>query len=164
MGKSIAVKLGALCILAVIVFSANGVNAQTPVILSAVVKTETTVSLSWTISNDSIPNYEIIAGFELYMSSTGPNGPYSKVWSTLNNQQTSTYINDLSPDASYCFYIIATGLSGSYQSNTVQVIMSPNSTAAPSPTVPEFSPLAIVPLLLSMFVVAVILRHRKATK
>jgi hypothetical protein len=40
-------------------------------------------------------------------------------------------------------------------------ILESNSSPSPSPTVPEFSWLAILPLLLSMFAVAVIVRHRK---
>ena len=41
--------------------------------------------------------------------------------------------------------------------------ISPNSTLSPSPSVPELSWLDIVPLLLSLFFVAVVLRQRKAS-
>ena len=45
-------------------------------------------------------------------------------------------------------------------SNT-QTITIPNNSTSPTPTVPEFPAIAIVPLLLSLFSVAVIVRHRK---
>jgi hypothetical protein len=55
------------------------------------------------------------------MSSTGINGQYAKIWNTLDNQRMSTNVDDLSPATEYYFYLVATGLSGNYKSNTVQV-------------------------------------------
>ena len=45
--------------------------------------------------------------------------------------------------------------------NTQTLTIPADSSASPSPTVPEFSWLAIVPLLLSVFALAVIVKHRK---
>ena len=45
--------------------------------------------------------------------------------------------------------------------STTQTITILNNSASPTPTVPEFSWLVILPLLLSVFSVALIVRHRK---
>jgi hypothetical protein len=42
--------------------------------------------------------------------------------------------------------------------------LNPTPNPTPTPTVPELSWLVIVPLLLSLFSVALIVRHRKTTK
>ncbi len=44
---------------------------------------------------------------------------------------------------------------------TITIGETTSSSPTPSPTVPEFSTLAVLPLLLSIFSIAVILRHRK---
>lgn len=59
------------------------------------------------------------------------------------------------------------GLGAPYVLNNEQyyplgyVMPNPTPTATPSPTVPEFSAIAIVPLLLSVFTVALVLKNRK---
>ena len=54
--------------------------------------------------------------------------------------------------------------SGWSQTQTFTMPASITSSSTPTPTVPEFSWLVIVPLLLSMFFVAVTIRHRKTAK
>ena len=192
MSKNIFATVLTLSFTVIFAFSANIASAQPPLALTATGETETTIFLSWTISYQSsvIPGYEIIAGYELYMSSTGQEGPYIKVWNTMISQQMSTYVNNLSPDASYFFYVVATGLSGTYYSDKVQVTMlpgatsipisslTPNSTAPPisnpptySPTEPsttpppkvsETSPLAILPLFLSALYLVALIRQKKS--
>ena len=63
-------------------------------------------------------------------------------------------------------YITVIALPTLSPSQTSTTSISPNSTIpslspSPSPTVPEFPPLAILPLFLSMLSVAIILKHRK---
>lgn len=99
----------------------SAIGNATAVTLNLTAQTETTVSLSWTLARDAIPGYGIIVGYELFMSSTGINGQYAKIWNTLDNQRMSTNVDGLSPDTEYYFYLVATGLSGNYKSNTVQV-------------------------------------------
>ena len=59
-------------------------------------------------------------------------------------------------------YVVYGETSGWSNAETITV---PSSSASPtpSPSIPELSWLVIVPLLLSVFAVAVILRHRKPT-
>ncbi len=89
------------------------------VTLNITAQTNTTVTFSWTLSRDAIPGYDIVVGYQLFMSSTGINGQYAKVWSTSDNQRKSTSVDDLTPDKEYCFYLVANGLAGNYNSNIV---------------------------------------------
>jgi hypothetical protein len=54
-----------------------------------------------------------------------------------------------------------------YNSNSTTSTTSPNPTLSPTPTstqaVPEYSWLAIIPLIIAMFVLAVVVRHRRTT-
>lgn len=63
---------------------------------------------------------------------------------------------------------LATGLRDNFSSTKIYFIVNPLpstiSPATPTPSVPELSWLVIVPLLLSLFTVAVIIRHRKTAK
>jgi hypothetical protein len=93
------------------------VNAAASVTLSSPAQTETTVTLSWTQSNDWL-----FSSYELYYSSTGVNGPYSSSWSTTNKGETITVMHGLSPNTDYWFYILDSGsFVGSTPSNTLQV-------------------------------------------
>lgn len=136
MNRYITVVIGILCLIALIVLSfTNMVNGASPVALSLTVQTQTSVSLSWTLSRNGLPGYEVIYGVQLYMSSTGINGTYTNVWEIVNTQVSSTSVNDLSPGTSYCFYTVADGFAGYYDSNTIQVTTSGNPQAnSPTPT------------------------------
>jgi hypothetical protein len=97
-------------------------KAATTVTLSSTAQTETTVSLSWTESQDVF-----FSSYTLYFSSAGVNGPYSDIWSTTVKGQTTTYVNGLSPNTNYWFYIVDSGVFvGSSSSNTLQVATAPN--------------------------------------
>ena len=74
------------------------------------------------------------------------------------------------------YYLVVTGQSSDWSSTQTITIptssispspnptSSPTQTPSPTPTVPELSWLVIVPLLLSVFAVAVVVRHRKTSK
>ena len=97
--------------------STNVAKAAASVILSSSAQTETTVTLSWTQSDDWL-----FSSYELYYSSTGGNGPYSSVWKTTTKGDTSTIMQGLSPNTNYWFYILDSGtFVGSTPSNTLQV-------------------------------------------
>lgn len=100
----------------------NNVSAATSVTLSSPAKTETTVTLSWTRSDDWL-----FSNYQLFYSSTGVNGPFESIWSTTNKDTTTTYIYGLAPNTDYYFYILDTGSGvGSSPSNTLQVTTKPN--------------------------------------
>ncbi len=83
------------------------------------------------------------------------------------------WLNDSSYDDDYpitnlsqivSFTVDNTTLSSTSPSPSSTQIPTPSTSPSPSPTVPELSWLIIVPLLLSVFSVVVIVRHRKTTK
>lgn len=114
--------IGVLCaVLVMALFAIRIVNAAATVTLSPSGQTETTISLAWTKSTDSL-----FKNYQLYFSSTGVNGPYSSIWSTTNEAQTSTFVGGLSPHTDYWFYILDTDMLGNARSNTLQVTTTSN--------------------------------------
>lgn len=91
-------------------------NAAATVSLGTSGYTETTITLTWSQSGDTL-----FSNYKLYMSSTGTNGPYTQIWSTTSKSQTSTYVDNIAPNTNYWFYIKDTDLLGSANSNTFQV-------------------------------------------
>ena len=128
----------------------SAIGNASAVTLNVTAQNETTVSLSWTLSRDAIPGYDLIVGYELFMSSTGINGQYAKIWNTLDNQRMSTYVDGLSPKTEYYFYLVATGLSGNYKSNTVQVTTAAESDDAGATWLSVAATAAVVAVLVAM--------------
>jgi hypothetical protein len=117
----------ALCTISLIGLN-YGQTAQgaTSVTLSKAAQTETTITLSWTKSNDVL-----FSSYALYLSTTGTNGPFTQIWSTTSKDQTTTYIYGLEPSTSYWFYIADSGsLVGTSNSNTLEAATNPNPTIA----------------------------------
>jgi len=115
----------AILILFAIIFSSIYImplsNAATTVTLSSVAHTETTITLSWTESQDRyFVNYTLYMGLNV-------NGPYQKIWSTTNKAQTSYAVTNLSYSTNYYFYIVDYDSFGSARSNTLQA----NTTSPP---------------------------------
>lgn len=148
--------------------------------------TDTTATLSWTsdqppagfVSVSGVPyfnNYILrISNKTLDNQYPYTHSNYEDIWTTTDNQQTTTTVTNLSSSTKYYFYILASDYFGGAFSNIVQVQTLPSHTSSPTPTqtastsnptpsIPELSWLMVVPLLLSVFSVAVIvkLRHRK---
>lgn len=92
-------------------------NAATQVVVSSTAHTETTISLSWTESNDWI-----FTSYDLYISYSSWQGPWYHIWSTGTKGETTTYVSGLNPNTSYWFYIMDTGFAvGSTNSNPIEV-------------------------------------------
>ncbi|HEX7482915.1 MAG TPA: fibronectin type III domain-containing protein [Candidatus Bathyarchaeia archaeon] len=146
--------------------------------------TDTTVTLSWT-SDQPPAGFVLVSGvpyfnnYILRMSNKTLDSqhPYSRsnyedVWTTLDSKQTTTTVTNLSSSTKYNFYILAADYFGGEFSNIVEVQTLPSPTSSPTPTptaststptpsIPELSWLMVAPLILSLFSVAVIVRHRK---
>jgi len=91
--------------------------------------TETTITLTWSQSGDTL-----FSNYKLYMSSTGTNGPYTAIWSSSTKSQTSAYVDNLTPSTNYWFYIKDTDLLGSANSNTFQISTSKTPTITSTST------------------------------
>jgi hypothetical protein len=102
----------------------QNVQGATSVTLSKAGQTETTITLSWTKSNDVL-----FSSYALYMSTDGTNGPFTQIWSTTSKDQTTTYIYGLEPNTAYWFYVADSGsLVGTSNSNTLEASTNPNPT------------------------------------
>lgn len=123
MGRNLAGSIGVLCVIALICVSFTSmVNAATSVTLSSPAQTETTISLSWTGSNDIL-----FSSYTVYMSTNGVNGNFTNIWSTTNKGQTSTFVYGLVPNTSYYFYVTDSGtLVGTSPSNYIQATTNSN--------------------------------------
>jgi hypothetical protein len=117
--KRASISFVLIILLAFISISTLPVHAAATVSLGASARTETTITLSWSKSSDSL-----FSKYELYMSNVGTNGPYNLTWSTTTESQTSAYIYNLSPNTNYWFYIRDTDWLGSANSNTFQTSTS----------------------------------------
>lgn len=94
----------------------NTAYGATSVTLSSPAQTETTVTLSWTGSDDWF-----FSKYEAFYA-TSVNGPWRSFWSTTDKGQTSTYIGGLSPNSDYYFKIEdSASVVGTTSSNTLQV-------------------------------------------
>lgn len=84
--------------------------------LTSPAQTETTVTLSWTTSNDWLfSNYEVTYA-------TSVNGPYYNLQTITNKDQTTVCVTGLSPSTDYYFVIQDSGsMVGTTPSNTFEV-------------------------------------------
>jgi hypothetical protein len=156
-------------------------NLNPTLALNVTKVTDTTATLSWTsdqppagfVSVSGVPyfNNYILRMSNKTLDSQYPftHSNYEDIWTTSDSQQTTTTVTNLSSSTKYYFYILASDYFGGAFSNIVQVQTLPSPTSAPtvapspSPTssVPEFPAVAVLLLLLALFSVAVLLRHRK---
>jgi hypothetical protein len=147
--------------------------------------TDTTVTLSWTkdqVPAGFVPFHPQVPYFNNYilrvsnktLDSQYPytSSIYEDIWTSKDSQQTTTTVTNLSSSTKYHFYILASDYFGGEFSNIVEVQTLPSLASSPTPTsttsmstptlsIPELSWLMVVPLLLSVFSVVVIVRHRK---
>jgi hypothetical protein len=123
MKKKKALAIFILLVFALIVAPLQMGHSATVLTLICTGATQNTIALSWGRSGD--------AGFsryELYMSSTGISGPYSQIWNTTDNLKTTTYVDDLSANSSYWFYLTDNDLFGTQKSMPYQASTTLNPT------------------------------------
>ena len=117
--------ISSVILLLCLIFIVNPIplaNAASGFNLTASGQTETTITLSWTKSTD-VWFYK----YQLWVSSTGTNGPWTNIWTSDGNSTHNTYaVTGLSPNTQYWFYVEDTGLSQDYNSNVYQVSTTPN--------------------------------------
>jgi hypothetical protein len=117
--KRLVVSIAIITLL--IVCFLNTTHAAYSPILSSTAKTETTVTLSWTESNDWL-----FSKYEAFYA-TSVNGPWTSFWSTTSKGETSTFKGGLSPNTDYYFKIKdSAALVGTTPSNTLQVRTQPS--------------------------------------
>jgi|GEM_PF-4206529 len=150
-------------------------NLNSTLTLNVTKVTDTTATLSWT-SDQPPADFKSISGVPYFnnyilrmsnktLDSQYPytNSNYEDIWTTSDSQHNTTTLTNLSSSTKYYFYIFASDYFGGAFSNIVEVhtLFSPTSSPTPTPSIPELSWLMVVPLLLSLFSVAVVLRHQK---
>ncbi|MEM2268659.1 MAG: fibronectin type III domain-containing protein, partial [Thermoplasmata archaeon] len=102
------------------IFSVQSEGATT-VTLSSIAHTETTITLSWTESQD-----RYFVNYTLYMGKN-VNGPYSAIWNTTDKTTTTYAVQNLDYSSTYYFYIVDQDIFGSARSNTYEA----NTTSPP---------------------------------
>jgi putative lipoic acid-binding regulatory protein len=96
-------------------------HGATTVSLSSIAHTETTITLSWTESQDRyFVNYTLYMGLNV-------NGPYNVIASITNKAQTTYAVTSLNYSTNYYFYIVDYDSFGSARSNTLEA----NTTSPP---------------------------------
>lgn len=114
-----------LFVLNIAIIQTSPVSGASTVTLGTSGKTQTTITLSWTQSGDSL-----FSKYELYMSSTGVNGPFTKIYEQTNKAKTTYAVTDLQPETPYWFYIKDVDWLASANSNTYQASTTSNLTLA----------------------------------
>lgn len=116
-------------------------------------------------------NYFIASGNSKPSNNIWDNGSVGNYWSDYESKYPNASEVDSSGIGNTPYVIDQNNtdhyplLQQAYSSNyTSTTASTPTATSSPTPSIPELSWLAIIPLLLSMFSVAVILRHRKPVK
>jgi hypothetical protein len=128
-------------LLLVLVLTSQNVRAESSPTLTCIGSTESTLTFSWTESNDpSFSKYTLYRStFDLQVGEN-PNGPYNEVWSTTDKAETTATIKALNTnaikstkDAIKNFYYISESdiFGNSSKSNTI--IASP--TFPPNPSI-----------------------------
>jgi hypothetical protein len=100
-----------LAAVAVSAQSVRPVNAASALQLSCTGSTPTTLTLSWTKSDDLH-----FSKYALYMAQ-GPNDVFAWAWTGLDQAVTSAYFSNLNPFSYYCFYIVDVDAAGNQSSN-----------------------------------------------
>ena len=135
-------------------------------------QTQSSVTLQWYPHNE----YTALVPFNSYtIQMRTENGNFSTIATITNVTQSAYVVTGLAPSTTYQFkQLDVAGTSGQYQSSsdietastlystTPTLTPTPTPTPTTTPTVPEFPAIAILPLLLSVFAVAIVLKHRKA--
>jgi hypothetical protein len=165
----IAIALLLVVSLPCLINTALGASTFTPT-LSVTGITQNSVSLSW-----SIYDGDIYQSYTMYMSLSGDNGTFTEIWNSgysLNNStaywlNNSTLVTKLKPNTTYYFCVVDAGYYATSTSNIIKVTTleaptttSPSSSPSPTPSVPEFSYLTILPILLTIPIALAIVRKR----
>jgi hypothetical protein len=130
-------------------------------------QTTTTATLQWTDLNIYCPQVPFNS-YAIQVSNSSQDGPWSTIYKLtekpeFTNQLTYT-LTGLSTGTYYARMSDTVGTSGNTQtsySKVVAITVSNTNTPQPSPTVPEFSLLAILPFLIVMLCILAILKQKR---
>lgn len=109
------------------------VRAANTLTLNSVGRTETTITLAWSHTQDGL----LFSNYALYGSASGANGSFTNIFTSTDASNTSVVVSGLLPKTTYSFYIVDTG--ALWVGTTISVIISVTTSSPPILSLTSFT-------------------------